>query len=60
MLTLCVPFTDRGKMYEYYGRGFESLDAFFEYYQKVVKKYDEYIGLDFNPEKLTDQNVRTK
>ena len=47
-------------MTNYYKNGFKSLDLFLEYYQKVVEKMDEYVGLDFNPEKITDQNVRTK
>ena len=59
-LTLVVPSTDIEYMTNYYRNGFTSLDKFLEYYQKVVEKMDEYIGLDFNPEKITDQNVRTK
>lgn len=47
-------------MTNYYNNGFKTLDKFLEYYQKVVEKMDEYIDLDFNPEKITDQNVRTK
>ena len=60
VLTLIVPYTDKDKMYGYYSKGFNSLDAFLEYYKKVIDKMDEYVGLDLNPEKLTDQNVRTK
>ena len=59
-LTLVVPFTDMKYMTNYYKNGFTSLDQFLAYYQKVVEKMDEYVGLDFNPEKITDQNVRTK
>lgn len=59
-LLLVVPFTDMRYMTNYYNNGFKSLDQFLEYYQKVIEKMDEYIGLDFNPEKITDQNVRTK
>ena len=47
-------------MTNFYKNGFTSLDSFFDYYQKVVEKMDEYVGLDFNPVKITDQNVRTK
>lgn len=47
-------------MSNYYANGFSSIDKFLEYYQKVVEKMDEYVGLDFNPIKITDQNVRTK
>lgn len=59
-LLLVVPFTDMKYMSNYYANGFSSIDKFLEYYQKVVEKMDEYIGLDFNPIKITDQNVRTK
>lgn len=59
-LLLVVPFSDINYMTNYYKNGFTSLDKFLEYYQKVIEKMDEYIGLDFNPEKITDQNVRTK
>ncbi len=59
-MLLVVPFLDMSYMTNYYRNGFTSLDKFLEYYQKVVEKMDEYVGLDFNPEKITDQNVRTK
>ena len=59
-LILVVPLTDIRYMTNYYRNGFKTLDEFLEYYQKVVEKMDEYVGLDFNPEKITDQNVRTK
>ena len=59
-LLLVVPFTDMKYMSNYYANGFSSIDKFLEYYQKVVEKMDEYVGLDFNPIKITDQNVRTK
>ena len=59
-LLLVVPLTDINYMTNYYANGFKSLDKFLEYYQKVVEKMDEYVGLDFNPTKITDQNVRTK
>ena len=59
-LILVVPYTDIKYMTNYYRNGFTTLDQFLEYYQKVVEKMDEYVGLDFNPEKITDQNVRTK
>lgn len=59
-LIMVVPYADVPYMTNYYGNGFTSLDKFFEYYQKVVEKMDEYVGLEFNPEKITDQNVRAK
>ncbi len=59
-LILVVPFRDINYMTNFYTNGFTSLDPFFDYYQKVVEKMDEYVGLDFNPVKITDQNVRTK
>lgn len=59
-LTLVLSFTDMKYMTNYYKNGFTSLDQFLAYYQKVVEKMDEYVGLDFNPEKITDQNVKTK
>ena len=59
-MLLVVPFLDMNYMTNYYNNGFTSLDKFLEYYQKVVEKMDEYVGLEFNPEKMTDQNVRTK
>ena len=59
-MLLVVPFLDMSYMTNYYNNGFTSLDKFLEYYQKVVEKMDEYVGLEFNPEKMTNQNVRTK
>ncbi len=59
-MLLVVPFLDMNYMTNYYRNGFTSLDKFLEYYQKVVEKMDEYVGLESNPEKITDQNVRTK
>ena len=59
-MLLVVPFLDMNYMTNYYRNGFTSLDKFLEYYQKVVEKMDEYVGLEFNPEKITNQNVRTK
>ena len=59
-LILVVPLKDINYMTNFYKNGFTSLDSFFDYYQKVVEKMDEYVGLDFNPVKITDQNVRTK
>ena len=61
-LSVIVPFRDIDKMvgnklYEY---GFDTLDQFFNYYEKVIKKMDKYIGVSLNPETLTDQNVNTK
>lgn len=38
-------------MTNYYRNGFTSLDQFLEYYKKVIERMDEYVGLDFNPEK---------
>ncbi len=62
VLTIITPFADIDKMVNHnlYGNSFKTFDQFLEYYQKVVDKMDEYVGLDLNPEKLTDQNVRTK
>lgn len=59
-MLLVVPLLDMNYMTNYYNNGFTSLDKFLEYYQKVVEKMDEYVGLEFNPEKITNQNVRTK
>lgn len=59
-LMLVTPLSDMKYMTNYYQNGFPTLDNFFDYYQKVIEKMDEYVGLDFNPEKITDQNVRTK
>lgn len=59
-LILVVPFRDINYMTNFYTNGFTSLDSFFDYYQKVIEKMDEYVGLNFNPVKITDQNVRTK
>ena len=59
-LILVVPLKDINYMTNFYKNGFTSLDSFFDYYQKVIEKMDEYVGLNFNPVKITDQNVRTK
>jgi hypothetical protein len=60
VLTMVVPLTDESKMTNYYRNGFETLDQHLEYYQKAIEKMDTYVGLEFNPENLTDQNIRTK
>ena len=60
VLTVIVPLSDINKLTNYYSKSFKSFDQFLEYYKKVVDKMDEYVGLDLNPKKLTDQNVRTK
>lgn len=62
VLTVICPFADIDIMINHnkYNNGFKTFTSFLEYYQKVVDKMDSYIGLDLNPEKLTDQNVRTK
>lgn len=62
VLTIVVPFHDIDRMvnHRFYGNGFTTLDQFFEYYKKAVDKMDNYIGLSLNPEKITDQNVRTR
>ncbi len=62
VVSIVVPFTDINKMVNHnaYSNAFLTLDSFLSYYQKVVDKMDEYVGLDLNPVKLTDQNVRTK
>ena len=59
-LMVVVPLHDKDYMFNYYKNGFDSLDSFLSYYNTVINKYDEYIGLDINPSKITDQNVRTK
>ena len=59
-LLVVVPLHDKDYMFNYYKNGFSSLDKFLEYYNTVINKYDEYIGLSINPTKITDQNVRTK
>ncbi len=60
VLTIVTPLADLSKTTNYHRAGFATLDEFLEYYQKAVDKMDEYIGLDLNPEELTDQNVRTR
>ncbi len=62
VLTIVVPLKDIDRLvnHTYYDNGFKTLDEFLNYYQKVVDQMDEYIGLSLNPEKITDQNVRTK
>lgn len=60
VMTVVVPLADINKLTNYHSRGFSSLDQFLEYWQKVVDRMDELIGLDLNPQDITDQNVRTK
>ncbi|MCM1371054.1 MAG: DUF5011 domain-containing protein [Clostridium sp.] len=60
VLNVVVPYKDINKLTNYYSKGFTSLDQFLEYWQKVVDRMDEIMGLDLNPVNLTDQNVRTK
>lgn len=59
-ITVIVPYMDIDKLTNYYPSGFTSLDEFLDYYKNAIDKMDEYIGLDLNPEKITDQNVKTK
>ncbi len=60
VINLVVPIGDINKMTNYYTTCFSSLDKFLEYYQKVVEKMDEILGVELNPESILDQNVRTK
>lgn len=60
ILTVLVPYTDINEISGYYKKGFKSLDAFFEYYRKVVETYDKAIGLSYAPENPYDQNVNTR
>lgn len=60
VMTLLVPFADIDKMTGYYKNSFDTLDAFLAYYQKVIEKMDEYVGLEWNPKVLSNQNVRAK
>lgn len=60
VLNMVVPIGDINKMTNYYNNCFSTLDNFLEYYQKVVDKMDEIIGLNLNPDNALDQNVRTK
>lgn len=60
VINMVVPISDIDKMTNYHKKCFMTLDAFLEYYQKVVDKMDEIIGLDLNPLSILDQNVRTK
>lgn len=59
-ITVVVPYMDASKLTNYFTNGFTSLDNFLDYYKTVIDKMDEYVGLDINPEKITDQNVKTK
>lgn len=62
---LCVvPFQDVDKLSGYdapnYRNPFESIDAFFEYYEEVVNRMDKMIGLEFDAKNSLDQNFRIK
>ena len=59
-ILLVVPLVDKSYMYGYYANGFDSLDKFFDYYNTVINKYDEFIGLKLDSSTEYDQNVRTK
>lgn len=60
VIQVVVPLADKDKMTNYHRNGFATLDQYLEYYKKVVDRMDELLGVSLNPEKLTDQNVRTK
>lgn len=60
VMTLVVPFADIDKMTKYHKNGFGTLDEFLAYYKKVIDKMDEYVGLEWNPTVLSNQNVRAK
>ncbi len=61
VLTVLVPKEDMPKLHSNEGGFvFENIDAFLSYYQNVVDRMDKIIGLDFNPKKPTDQNLRAK
>lgn len=60
-VTVLVPIEDMPKLHtKQSGFVFENIDAFLEYYEKVVQRMDEIVGLSYNPEKPTDQNLRAK
>ena len=60
VITVVVPYADLAKTTNSHKYGFKTLDQFFEYWQKSVEKMDEYVGLEFNPENIVNQNVRTR
>lgn len=60
ILTVLVPYTDIKEISGYYTKGFGSLDAFFEYYRKVVETYDKTLGLDYAPDNPYGQNVNAR
>jgi len=48
------------KFQNYGANWFDTLDHHLEYYDKMIKRYNEILGLSLNPDKITDQNVESK
>ena len=62
VMTLVIPYPDLARTTNYFRetKGFATLDAYLDYYKRVVNKMDEILGLSFDPEDPLDQNVRTR
>ncbi len=55
-----LPYQDRQKLVNYYNKCHHSLDEYLEYWDVVTQEYDDFLGLEYDPEDPIDQNVKTK
>ena len=50
VLTAVLPYADLAKTTNHFSKGFSSLENFGNYWINAVKRMDEMVGLEFNPE----------
>ena len=55
-----MPIIDIDMLTNYHKKGFTTLDQFGEYWQKVVARMDEILGLEMDPENPVHQDVPTR
>ncbi|MBR5577768.1 MAG: M60 family metallopeptidase, partial [Lachnospiraceae bacterium] len=60
VVTVVMPIIDIDLLTNYHEKGFETLDQFGEYWQKVVTRMDELIGLEMDPDNPVHQDVPTR
>ncbi len=55
-----IPYSDHDKILNYDAKSFDSLDAYFTWWDKVMDIYDNMIGISYTPDEPWNQAVKTK
>lgn len=58
--TALAPYSDIGKLVNCSGNSLDSLYDVCVFWHKVIERYDEFMGLSYDPEEAVDQNVKMK